>query len=58
MPDQFIRVDELCDLLRVKRNALYRIIKKGELSPIKLGGRTVFSKQKVIQFMKDKAEGK
>ena len=57
-PDQFLRVPELCALIRVKRNTLYRLIKAGEIKPIKLRGTTVFSKLQIIQWMKDKAEGK
>jgi excisionase family DNA binding protein len=56
--DQFLRVPELCDLIAVKRATLYRLIKAGELNPIKLLGTTVFSKQQIIQWMKDKVEGK
>ena len=57
-PDQFLRVPELCALIRVKRNTLYRLIKAGEIQPIKIRGTTVFSKLQVIQWMKDKVEGK
>ena len=56
--DQFIRVPELCALIAVKRRTLYRLIEEGELKPIKLRVTTVFSKQQVIQWMKNKAEGK
>lgn len=57
-PDRFIRIPELCKLIAVKRGTLYNIIKSGELKPIKLRGTVLFSKQQVIQWMKDKAEGK
>ena len=58
IPDRFIKIPELCKLIGVKPGTLYNLIKQGELKPIKVRGTTVFSKQQIIQWMKDKVEGK
>ena len=54
--DQFLRVNEACKLLAVKRGTLYNLIKSGEVKRIKLMGATVFSKNQILRLMQSKSE--
>lgn len=37
-----LSVGETIDLLRSSRTSVYRLIEKGDLKPVKIGGRTLF----------------
>ena len=52
--DQFISVEELCIVIGLKRTAVYTLIKNGELKPIKLGQRSVFSRSYIRSWMEAK----
>lgn len=53
-PDRFIDIPETCYKTCLKKTALYELIKKGELKPIKLGRKTVFLESEVINWVDSK----
>ena len=49
--DQFIPIEEVTDIIGLQRTTIYSLIKKGELKPIKIGARTVFSRAHIREWM-------
>lgn len=48
---RFIDFPELMRITTLRRTALYDLIKRGELHPIKLGSKTVFAETEVAAWM-------
>lgn len=48
---QLLVVDEVASLLRISRSGLYRLMREGELVPVKLGHRTLFEPREVERFI-------
>jgi excisionase family DNA binding protein len=46
-----LTVNEFCDRARVSRATLYRMIRNGEVSHYKLGGRTLFDERHLKDFL-------
>lgn len=49
--DRLLVVDEVASLLRISRSGLYRLMREGELVPVKLGHRTLFEPREVERFI-------
>lgn len=43
-PGPVLTVEETIDYLRSSRSTVYRMVRKGELKPVKLGVRTLFKR--------------
>jgi excisionase family DNA binding protein len=52
--NRFIPLHELSTLIGLQRTTIYELIKKGQLQPIKVGRRTLFSKLHILAWMKVK----
>ena len=53
--DDFLTVDEVCELLKIGNNAAYRMLNTGELKAIRNGRVWRIPKQAIIEFTKEKA---
>ena len=54
--DDFLTVDEVCDLLKIGHNAAYRMLNTGELKAIRNGRVWRIPKQAIIEFTKEQAK--
>lgn len=50
--DDFLTVEELCEVLKIGRNAAYRLLNSGELKAIRNGRVWRVPKQAVIEYVK------
>jgi len=50
-PPRFLDVSETTNRTSLRKTKLYELINAGELRPIKLGRKTVFSEQEVNQWI-------
>lgn len=50
--DDFLTVEELCDLLKIGHNAVYRLLNNGEIKAFRNGRVWRIPKQSVIEFAK------
>jgi len=46
-------VNEVLRLLKISRANLYRLIKEGQIRPIKIGDRTLFTEKELNRFIED-----
>lgn len=58
LKNRFIGVPELSHRTSLKKTALYELVKKGELKPLKLGRKTVFLESEVIAWMESKLQSR
>ena len=49
--DNLHPVKEVMKILGISRTNLYSIIKKGDIKPVKLGGRTMFPESEINRFL-------
>ena len=54
--DDFLTVDEVCELLKIGHNAAYRMLNTGELKAIRNGRVWRIPKQAIIEFTKEQAK--
>lgn len=50
--DNFLTVDELCELLKIGRNAAYRLLSNGEIKSLKNGRVWRIPKAAVVEYTK------
>ncbi len=53
--DDFLTVDELCELLKIGHNAAYRLLNSGEIKALRNGRVWRIPKEGVIAYIKSKA---
>lgn len=53
--DDFLTVDELCELLKIGHNAAYRLLNSGEIKSLRNGRVWRIPKEGVIEYTKSKA---
>ena len=53
--DDFLTVDELCELLKIGHNAAYRLLNNGEIKALRNGRVWRIPKEGVIAYIKSKA---
>lgn len=53
--DDFLTVDELCELLKIGHNAAYRLLNSGEIRALRNGRVWRIPKEGVIAYTKRKA---
>lgn len=58
LKNRFIGLPELSHRTSLKKTALYELVKKGELKPLKLGRKTVFLESEVIAWMDSKLQSR
>jgi excisionase family DNA binding protein len=49
--EPLLSVDEVAELLRISESGVYRLIRKGELVSLKVGGRTLFEPVTIREFI-------
>jgi len=54
----YLTVREACELIRMSRVTLYRMIRKGIVPSYKIGGKRLFNRRELIQWVKSQREGK
>lgn len=50
LSDDFLTVDELCELLKIGHNAAYRLLNSGKLKAFRNGRTWRIPKQAVVEF--------
>lgn len=55
--EKIYTITETYKLLRISRAKLYQLIDKGDLKPIKLGGRTLFVESELTRFVESLKQG-
>jgi excisionase family DNA binding protein len=55
--DTLYTINETFKLLKISRAKLYQLIEKGDLKPIKLGGRTLFTESELTRFIESLKRG-
>ena len=53
--DDFLTVEELCEILKIGRNAAYTLLNSGELKALRNGRVWRVPKQAVIEYVKRQA---
>jgi len=53
----YLTVKEACDLIRTSRTTLHRMIRKGMVPSYKIGGKRLFHRKELIQWVKAQGEG-
>lgn len=48
--DDFLTVEELCSIMKIGRNAAYKLLSSGELASIRNGKTWIIPKQAIIDF--------
>jgi len=51
--EKLYTVIETMELLRISRPTLYRFIKSGQLVPLKMGKKTLFTESELTRFLED-----
>ena len=52
MDDKLIRIDEVLEIISIKKTSFYKLIKKEELlKPIKIGGSSLWSYNNIQNFI-------
>ncbi len=51
--EKLYTVNETMELLRISRPTLYRFIKSGQLIPLKMGKKTLFTESELTRFLED-----
>ena len=54
--DDFLTVEELCEVLKIGHNAAYRLLHSGELKALRTGRVWRVPKQAVIEYVKRQAK--
>ena len=54
--DAFLTVEELCDILKIGRNAVYRLLNAGEIKGLRNGRVWRIPKVSVIAYTKEKTK--
>lgn len=54
--DDFLTVDELCDLLKIGHNAAYRLLNSGEIKALRNGRVWRIPKEGVIEYSRQQAK--
>ena len=52
----YLTVAEACELIRMSRVTLYRMIRRGIVPSYKIGGKRLFNRRELIQWVKSKRE--
>jgi excisionase family DNA binding protein len=52
----YLTVKEACELIRVSRVTLHRMIKRGLVPSYKIGGKRLFNQKELIQWVKSQRE--
>lgn len=53
--DDFLTVEELCEILKMGHNAVYRLLNSGELKAFRNGRIWRIPKQSVIEYVKQRS---
>ena len=56
MEKRLLTVKEACEYLNISKATLYKLIKKGDLKPIKLSNATRFDVNDIEEFIKRKKQ--
>jgi excisionase family DNA binding protein len=56
--DRFIALPEVTRITSLRKTALYQLIKAGELRPVKLGRKTVFSEAEIFAWVNKQIENR
>ena len=51
MEQRFLTTDEAADLLRIKKQTLFKWICEGKLPSYRIGGRTIFSEKELLEWV-------
>lgn len=54
--DDFLTVDEVCEMLKMGHNAVYRLLKNGELKAFRNGRVWRIPKQGILDYIKEKTK--
>lgn len=54
--DDFLTVDELCELLKIGHNAAYRLLNSGEIKALRNGRVWRIPKEGVIEYTRQQAK--
>ena len=54
----YLTVREACELIRTSRVTLHRMVRKGMVPSYKIGGKRLFNRKELIQWVKSQREGK
>jgi excisionase family DNA binding protein len=54
----YLTVRETCELIRTSRVTLHRMIRKGMVPSYKIGGKRLFNRKELLQWVKSQREGK
>lgn len=54
----YLTVKEACDLIRTSRTTLHRMIREGMVPSYKIGGKRLFHRKELIQWVKSQGQGK
>jgi len=54
--DDFLTVEELCEILKIGRNAAYTLLNSGELKALRNGRVWRVPKQAVVEYVKHQTE--
>ena len=46
-----VRVEELCRILRLGKNSVYDLLKKGKIKNLRVGKKYIIPKKSVIEFL-------
>lgn len=49
--DKLYNITEAKEALRISRTSLYLLIEKGQLKPIRIGGRVLFTEKELTRFI-------
>ena len=54
----YLTVKEACELIRTSRVTLHRMIRRGIVPSYKIGGKRLFNRKELIQWVKSQREGR
>ncbi len=54
MEQRFLTTDEAADLLRIKKQTLFKWICEGKLPSYRIGGRTIFSEKELLDWVESR----
>jgi excisionase family DNA binding protein len=54
--EPLVSLDEVVQLLRISESGVYRLVRSGELSRVKVGNRTLFEPHEIRQFIASRRE--
>ncbi len=55
--NQFMKIQEVCNLLRISKPTIYNWIEKGVLTPIKIQGRVYYNREDVLKLLETNKKG-